>query len=272
MNHDTRVPDISTGMPAAVSGMSTGSKVIRLLRSLVAITVLVLLAVWILQRRLLYHPSHEPETNGLKPWRHGDLSIGFSRGVPSPETVWLFIHGNAGQAADRVCVLPCFSGRDSVFILEYPGYGGREGSPSMDSFNSAAKEAYAGLRLAFPDTPVCVAGESIGTGPVSFLAGGAVPPPDKVVLITPFDTLARAASHHFPFLPVKLLLRDNWDNIRALESYDGPLEIFAAKDDEVIPFECSGTLAAGKPGALFHEIEGGHNEWSAGTQVRIRNP
>lgn len=224
-----------------------------------------------LQRRLIYYPTHHTENNGLAPWRHDGKLIGFAREVTSPENIWLLLHGNADQASDRVYALPCFSTKDSVFILEYPGYGSRQGTPSMEAFNAAAKEAFSVLREWFPDRPVCVAGESIGSGPASILASSQQPP-DKIVLITPFDTFARVAAGHFPFLPVRLILKDKWDNIRALKRYNGPVEIFAARADTVIPMSHAKALAASKPSAEFHEIKGGHNDWSAGGKVLIRNP
>jgi len=207
----------------------------------------------------------------LAPWLHQSRLIGFCRAVDSPKNIWLMLHGNGGQAADRVYALPAFSNRDSVFILEYPGYGSREGSPSMPSFNAAAKEAYEALRAQYPNTPVCVVGESIGSGPACALAGSARPP-DKLVLIVPFDTLANVASDHYPFLPAKLILRDNWNNLSALRHYEGPLEIYGARDDQVIPISHAKALAESRTNAVFHEIDGGHNDWSRDARVMIRNP
>lgn len=224
-----------------------------------------------LPRKLLYFPSHDARTNGLAEWKAGDRVIGFARTVPQPRNVWLLTHGNAGQAADRSYALPCFSPDDSVYILEYPGYGLRPGSPSEHSFNAAAQEAYDLLRTQFPHTPVCVAGESIGTGPASWL--GTLPrPPDKIVLIVPFDVLSAVAKDHYPHLPVGILLPDNWNNVTALKAYGGPVEIFAAKGDTVIPVGHARVLAASKPGAMLHEFDGGHNDWSRTGSVRIRNP
>lgn len=224
-----------------------------------------------LQRKLLYYPSHHQETNGLTEWRHAGELIGYSRQVPSARNVWLMLHGNGGQASDRVYALPSFSGQDSVFILEYPGYGVRPGSPSMKSFNAAAEQAYEVLRAEFPKTPVCVVGESIGSGPAATLALNPHPP-DKIVLVVPFDTLSQVAAHHFPLMPVRLLLRDKWDNLKSLQAYQGPVEIFGARDDEIIPMARARALAVGNPSWTFHEIQGGHNDWASHGRVRIRNP
>ena len=233
------------------------------------LAVVVLYAV--AQRTFLYYPTHHPESYGLSEWRHDGRLIGYAREVPSPRSVWLMLHGNGGQASDRAYALPSFSSQDSVFIMEYPGYGARPGSPSMTAFNEAAREAYRLLRSRFAGIPVCVVGESIGSGPASILAME-TPAPDKIVLITPFDLLSRIAAHHLPYLPARLLLRDNWNNIAALKGYPGALEIFGARDDNIIPIVYAGALAASKPTAIFHEIQGGHNDWATGGEVRIRNP
>lgn len=222
------------------------------------------------QRKLLYYPSHHHESNGLAEWQDNGQLIGYAREVPLPANVWLMLHGNGGQASDRAYAISSFSSRDSVFILEYPGYGLRPGAPSRETFNCAARQGYELLRKRFPDKPICVAAESIGSGPASVLT--ALPqPPAKLVLVVPFDILARVASHHFPFLPARLLL-DNWNNIEALQSYQGSVEIFVARNDRIIPPGHARALAAAKPGALLHEIDGGHNDWADNGRVMIRNP
>ncbi|ACH40322.1 hydrolase, putative [Citrifermentans bemidjiense Bem] len=237
---------------------------------LVALLALILVAAtW--QRRLLFFPTHESGNNGLSEWRHGQELIGFAREVPAPLNVWLMLHGNGGQASDRAYALPSFSRNDSVFILEYPGYGARPGEPSRASLDAAARQAYRLLRERFPRTPVCVLGESLGSGPASVLSGEH-PPPDKIVLVAPFDQLHRVAAYHYPFLPVRLLLSDDWDNVQSLRGYGGRVEIFGMRDDEVIPDRFAKALADSKQGALFREIEGGHNDWAAGGEVAIRNP
>lgn len=232
---------------------------------------MLILGYALFQRKLLYFPTHHHENHGLSEWRHAGQLIGYAREVSSPGTVWLMLHGNGGQASDRAYALPSFSSRDSLFILEYPGYGLRPGSPSMEAFNSAARLAYEKLRSRFPHTPVCVVGESIGSGPASALALNPQPP-DKIVLIVPFDMLSRVAADHVPFIPTSLILRDNWNNIGSLAGYGGTVEIFAARDDTIIPVAHAKALADSKPSSRFHEIDGGHNDWAEKGRVVIRNP
>lgn len=242
---------------------------IRIVLLCAAAYLLFIFVCALFQRRLLYFPTHHHEHFGLAAWREGGELIGYARQVPNPGTVWLFLHGNAGQASDRVYVLRSFAEVDAVYILEYPGYGERPGSPSLSSFNAAARQAYEQLRARFPVTPVGVAAESIGCGPAALLAGSPRPP-DKIVLILPFDTLANVAAGHYPFLPVRLLLRDNWDNIAALRGYGGELELIGAQGDTIIPLSRATALAETKPSAVFRTIEGDHNDWAEGDKVRIR--
>ena len=224
-----------------------------------------------LERKLLFFPSHRPADNRLEPWSDHGQVIGYARKVDHPQNVWFLIHGNGGQASDRAYAIPCFAPDDSVFILEYPGYGLRAGTPSKANFNRAATEAYLLLRHDYPKFPVCVAGESIGSGPACALATLASPP-DKIVLIVPFDKLALVAKEHMPSWVVSLMLSDNWDNLAALSNYRGPVDIYGAEADTVIPVGHARALAAGIPSAKFALIAGGHNEWSHEDRVKIRNP
>ena len=223
------------------------------------------------ERKLLYFPTHHDQDNGLEAWTMEGVAIGFARKVDSPQNVWLMLHGNGGQAADRVYALPRFSADDSVYILEYPGYGERPGRPSKKSFNEAAQEAYHFLRKSYPSVPVCVVGESIGTGPASFL-GSLANPPDKIALAVPFGKLAEVAKESFPSFVVSMVLSADWDNAKALSDYQGPIDIYGAQYDTIIPVSHAKALAGQIPQSKFILLECGHNEWSYREEVRFRNP
>ena len=244
---------------------------IVLLGILIGLVLSVLFYGASIERALLFHPTHRAGDNGLTPWVINGEYVGYSRVVRAPKNVWLMLYGNAGQAADRAYAIPSFSPKDSVYIMEYPGYGKRDGVPSKETFNKAAKEAFLYLKGAYPKLPVCVVGESIGSGPASSLAG-LIPPSGKLTLIVPYEKLSLAAKDHVPAFIVWLLLKDNWDNLQALSGYTGPVEIFGAKDDAVIPVAHAKALAAAIPSAKFVLIDGGHNDWAYPGRVRISNP
>lgn len=214
-----------------------------------------------LEGAFLYFPSHEPNRSALSPWVVDGATIGHARIVGSPRAVWLILHGNGGQSSQRQYIVDLLPADVSAYVLEYPGYGARPGSPSMDSINAAALAACAELRRLYPGLPFNVLGESLGSGPASWLCSRPSPP-DRLVLMVPYDNLLSVAKRHIRWLPVGLLMRDKWDNVKALAGYKNPVAIFGAVRDEVIPVAHARALAAAVPQAVYTELPCGHNEWS----------
>lgn len=234
--------------------------ILRVLLLLLLVYLIIAGGVYVCQRSLVFHPTHRKVESVMQPWMDAGQTVGRVRAVDSPRGVWLVLHGNGGQAAHRDYLLANVADDVAVHVMEYPGYGDREGLASAENFNWATREAYLSLRNRYPDVPVGVIGESIGSGPASLLASEDQPP-DKVVLIVPFDQLHRVAGSRFPWLPVKWLMRDQWDNVSALKPYVGPIEIYAVKADEIIPFKHARALADALPHARLIEMPGGHNSW-----------
>lgn len=221
-----------------------------------------------LESSFLYFPTHAANQSRLAEWRIDGQLAGYARTVAQPRSIWLILHGNGGQASNRNYIVDCLPADASAYIVEYPGYGLRPGKPSMTSLNTAAHDAYSHLRSLYPDTPLGVFGESLGSGPACFLCSLPTPP-DRLVLAVPFDTLVSVAKEHLPYLPVRLLMRDKWDNIKALKSYRGPVTIFGAQADNIIPAFHAQNLARSIPQARYLELPGGHNEWSSSELTRI---
>lgn len=265
-------PTTQTGLDACA-----GCAIVRLLKKIFGQTLLVAVILGLaagcstVERKLLFYPTHRPADGSLAAWTVEGETIGYCRLVEFPKAVWLMLHGNGGQAADRAYALPSFSAQDAVYILEYPGYGNREGVPSRASFDQAAKDAYLRLRETYPGVPVCVVGESLGSGPAATLAS-LTPAPSKMVLIVPFDKFSLVAKDYLPSFVVALILRDDWDNVDALAKYKGPIDIFGAEADTVIPVKHAKALAAALSAAKFVLIPGGHNDWSRSGRVQISDP
>lgn len=229
--------------------------------------IAIVLIVYETQQALLYFPTHDNPPNQLTPWIVRKEVFGHAREIAEPHRVWLMMPGNGGQAAHRDYILKCVGGNDAVFVLEYPGYGLRPGKPSRRSIDAAAIAAYRELRARFPQREIGVIGESLGSGPACVLAKETAPP-NRIVLITPFDTLANVASEHYRFLPVRLLLRDRWDNIAALRDYKNPIAIYGAERDGIIPIAHARALAQAT-GASFTALPCGHNDWMSTGRVKL---
>jgi pimeloyl-ACP methyl ester carboxylesterase len=243
----------------------------RVLRSAFLISVLSLLtapAHALLEGSFLYFPTHTANESKLTEWKINGALVGYTRTVSSPRGIWLILHGNGGQASNRQYIVDLLPADTSVYVLEYPGYGLRPGTPSMKTINAAAQTAYADLRALHPGIPVGVLGESLGSGPASFLCSSSAPP-DRLVLMVPYDNLLSVAKKHINYLPVGLLMRDKWDNVKALSAYKGRIDIFGAVNDTIIPITHARNLAKTVPHARYVELPCGHGDWSHQPEAKI---
>ena len=66
----------------------------------------------------------------------------------------------------------------------------------------------------------------------------------RLVLVTPFDSLENVAARHYPFFPVRLLLRDRYDSVKLAPLVAAPTLIVAAERDEIVPSSSAKSLHA----------------------------
>lgn len=143
----------------------------RVLIALFILYALLCLCVFIWQRGLLYVPTQIPMAtigqvaadNGFVPWTNPAGQIIGWRVLSNRPTVGsvLILHGNAGCAVGRDYLAQPIHAAEAmeVFVLEYPGYGARAGTPCKKSFDAAAEEAFALLPA---DKPKYLVSESLG--------------------------------------------------------------------------------------------------------------
>jgi len=240
-------------------------------------TLLVLFYAW-KQRDLIYYPTGIPEAQA----RQEAEALG-GRPWLSPEGEWLgwridtagatqgqarravVFHGNAGMALNRgyyAQLLAGFtrSGPWAVHVFEYPGYGPRDGDPSEAAFVTAAVQAVDDLLHDHPE-PLLIIGESIGSGVASSVVHQRPDAVAALMLITPFDSMANVAGHHMPWLPVRALMRDRYDNLAALRDYGGAMIVITAGEDRIVPASFAQPLLDQHAGPLLHETQtsAGHN-------------
>ena len=72
-------------------------------------------------------------------------------------------------------------------------------------------------------------------------------PSAGVVLRSPFTGLADVGAHHYPWLPVRLLLRDRFPVIDHVRTIDSPLVVVYGDRDSVVPSELSARVARAAP-------------------------
>jgi pimeloyl-ACP methyl ester carboxylesterase len=229
-----------------------------------------LAAVYLWQDRLLYFPERadvaQLAAGGLQPWPSAQDFRGLvaEPAGPARGTVIVF-HGNAGHAGHRGFYAQALVPQGwRVVLAEYPGYGPRAGRPGEAAFVGDAQATIA-LAHTRHGAPLLLVGESLGAS-VAGLAGAAQR--DRVaglLLITPWDRLAHVGAHHYPWLPVRWLLRDRYDTLAALQGFDRPVVVAVAEHDDIVPAPFGQALHAGlgAPKRLVTIAGAGHNDWPA---------
>ena len=250
----------------------------RLRRGLVVVLLLagtVMAMLWALQRQLIYFPDPGPvppaadviagardvtlhTADGL------DLGAWFvpASGPVDTGMAVLVAPGNGGNRAGRAELAQQVSRRGlAVLLMDYRGYGGNPGSPSEDGLAADADAAVAVLEeLGYPPQRTLYFGESLGTGVVAALQ--ARHPPAGIVLRSPFTELADVGAHHYPWLPVRALLRDRFPVVEPLATSEVPVTVIYGDRDSVVPSELSARVADQAPSLAERVVLAGadHND------------
>ena len=72
-------------------------------------------------------------------------------------------------------------------------------------------------------------------------------PPAGLVLRSPFTELAAVGSHHYPWLPVRLLLRDRFPVLEHVRRSQVPTVVIHGTADEIVPSSLSKEVADAVP-------------------------
>ena len=239
----------------------------------VTIYGLVLIALYAFQRRLLFVPDTvppDPECAGLQgvtvlhiATDDGLSLVAWHVPPPSPAgfTV-LLLHGNAGNIGHRANRLRRMREIGwGVLLLEYRGYGGNPGSPSEDGLIRDARAGLAELgRRGVPWDRTLLWGESLGTGLAIWLA--AENPVAAVLLDAPYTSIVDAAQRQYPYVPVRLLLKDRFDSLSRIARVRAPIFVMQGSLDRLVPPAMGRILiaAATAPTALWVAEGAGHED------------
>ena len=245
------------------------------LRRLAIIALLTVVGVYVLvaflQSRLLYFPSRHylatPRDVGLV---FEDCTLTTSDGLsiaawylPRVEANGsiIFCHGNAGNMADRLHDLTLMHRMGyNVLIFDYRGYGRSEGKPTEQGTYHDAQAAWRYLVETRGELPgrVILFGRSLGGAVAIELATRSEP--GALVVESTFSSLIDVGKLHYPFLPVRLLLRYRYESIDKVASITCPKLFIHSTDDHLVPLDNARRLfeAAASP-KMFIETPGGHN-------------
>jgi len=249
------------------------------LRPLLYAYLVVVVLAMIGENWLIYFPARYPDGNwspeGLPvedAWfqaADGTRLHGWYVAHPDPRAVVLFCHGNGGNVAYWSDVLFNLYSQVGVsaLLFDYRGYGRSEGSPSEAGLllDARAARQWLAQRAGIPESEVVLMGRSLGGAVAVDLA--AADGARALVLESTFTSLPDLAAYHYPWLPVRLLIRTKFDSLAKIRAYRGPLLQSHGTADDIVPyrfglrlFEAANDPELNVPRQFVTIPQGGHNE------------
>ena len=207
---------------------------------------LVLVFLYFYQRNLLYHPNEnnysedkilvDIENVRIKTSDNIELLGWYHEKNLKDFKTLIFFHGNAGSLENRIHKLNHFRDMNINFlIIAWRGFSGNNGNPSEQGLYEDGKSAIDWLiKKGVSEKNLILYGESLGTGVATHLAQ------NKnfagVILETPFTSMIDAAKKFYPYIPVKLLLKDKFENYKKIKNINSPILIMHGEADQLVPF------------------------------------
>ena len=225
---------------------------IRLLIGAIFIYCLILLAIFIFQRDLLYFPRdhYNPPPDWMAEVKAEDGSL-FWWAAPERDTapVLMVFHGN-GSSIDSLGYIfeACREQGYGVLSVGYPGYPGNEAArPTQSAILEASIAQYdKALDLGAKPDQIIFYGTSLGSGAAAQLAVERTP--KILILDAPFKSTLSIAKTNMPVFPVGLLMKDTYRSDLALENVNMPLIWIHGTQDRDIPLSSGQALFDGYSG------------------------
>ncbi|RYY99813.1 MAG: alpha/beta fold hydrolase, partial [Chitinophagaceae bacterium] len=215
---------------------------LRTLQLLVVCYVIICIAVYFFQERLIFFPEKLDAAHRFsfdRPFAEVTIPSGKDRlhglyfRADSAKGLVFYLHGNAGSVDSWGAVGSTYNHLQwDVFILDYPGYGKSTGTiSSKNQLLGSVQAAYDEMKKRYPEDRIVVLGYSVGTGPAAWLAS--VNHPKGLILQAPYYSMKDLMRHRFPVLPT-FLLKYDFETNNYLERCPMPVTLFHGDRDEVI--------------------------------------
>lgn len=231
--------------------------------------------IWAVQRSMIYFPdtsavpaAHQVLVGGEDLTLHASegLALGAYFAPPMPETqdrelAVLVAPGNAANRSNRVGLAEQLQAEGfAVLLMDYRGYSTNPGRPSQDGLIRDGHAALDALEeRGYPAERTIYFGESIGGGVIAALL--AERPPAGAVFRSPFAELADVGRQHYPWLPVRIILRDRFPVVDHVRETTVPISVIRAEHDSVVPTELSAQVAAAAENLVAdHVMDADHND------------
>ena len=205
----------------------------RIALTVVALYLIAGVTLWFFQRSLIYYANpllFTPDAPAIAIPSHGLILHGWAINPGHDHALIYF--GGKGESVERdVGFFRTTLPDCTVYLVPYRGFGPNAGHPTEKDLFADALVVHDWVRARHPH--VAAMGRSLGSGVATWLA--AQRPLERLVLVTPYDSILGIASERYPAFPVAWFLEDRYESTRYAPSVHARVLVVLASDDHAIP-------------------------------------
>jgi pimeloyl-ACP methyl ester carboxylesterase len=210
------------------------------------------------QSSYIYYPVARSADTPVFTLQRDDARVVVSTNGLGAGPAVLYFGGNAEDVSQAVELLERAFPQTAIYAMHYRSYGGSTGAPSERALVGDGLALFD--RVARTHQSITIVGRSLGSGiAVQIAAKKTI---QRLVLITPYNSLSELAAQHFPWFPTSLILRDKFESWRYVPQLRMPTAILVAGNDQIIPNPSSQALARAFPAGVATVVmirEADHN-------------
>jgi len=189
--------------------------------------------LYLLQRKFLYFPQPSAAVHGVTDISFdadGEQLRGWVVNEGRPKAI-LYYGGNAENIENNITLFKTALPEYTVYLIPYRGYGNSTGYPTEDFLYRDALSIFD--RVKDSHRQISLIGRSLGTGVATYVAANRQV--EKLILVTPFDSVVNVAKSVYWMFPVSLLIQDKFASVNRVKNISAKTYIFIAEKDRVIP-------------------------------------
>lgn len=205
---------------------------LSILKILVTTYIIFALLLYFMQRKLLYLPQE-----GLQyvdateiEFKNGNIVLRGWVVNEGKEKAMLYYGGNAETIETNVAFYRENFTEYTLYLINYRGFGKSDGNPTEENLFNDAIFIYD--QISSKHKKISLIGRSLGSGIAVYLASKRKV--DKLVLITPFDSILNVAKQTYKIFPFSLLLKDKYESTKYVKDINSKTLFLIAEKDRMI--------------------------------------
>jgi pimeloyl-ACP methyl ester carboxylesterase len=200
---------------------------------LIAIYLLASIFLYIYQRKLIYFPTSIDTEFKADEISIANQEVNLRGWVinPGKAKAMIYFGGNSELITHNQSLFENIFSDYSVYLINYRGYGNSEGIPTEAGLFSDSLAIYD--QLIEQHQTISAYGRSLGSGPAAYLAANRSL--EKLILLTPYDSVAEIAQKLYPIFPVRYLIKDRFDSASVAADIKNSVLLITAENDREIP-------------------------------------